>query len=271
VGLSIGVPICFCNTYFGLQTGWGSGMSMPASLVGFAVFRCASTRLKLPFTPVENVLVQTVAGAAGTMSLGCGFVGVLPAIEFLLKRDEGGPISLGLGRLIIWSLGVCLFGSVFALALRKQVIIREKLRFPSGTATALLIGVLHGNVSDNSKHNLDSVVLVRDELHGLLQGDQNDRGEFAILEPSNIDDNAAQFTTQESPRPQDDSVNDVRDKNVWFLIYAFNISAFYVRNSSSNYASNTDSFNRQSSLISFLKYVACQSSVIPWQLTGCGP
>jgi OPT family oligopeptide transporter len=33
---------------------------------------------------------------------------------------------------------------VFAVPLRRQVIIREKLKFPSGTATALMIGVLHG-------------------------------------------------------------------------------------------------------------------------------
>ena len=29
--------------------------------------------------------------------------------------------------------------------MRKQVIIKEKLKFPSGTATALMISVLHGN------------------------------------------------------------------------------------------------------------------------------
>jgi cell division protein FtsX len=29
VGLGIGIIICFSNTYFGLQTGWVSGMAMP--------------------------------------------------------------------------------------------------------------------------------------------------------------------------------------------------------------------------------------------------
>jgi OPT family oligopeptide transporter len=144
VGLLIGVIICFSNTYFGLQTGWVSGMAMPASLIGFGFFKTISKHLQLPFTPVENVLVQTVAGAVGTMPLGLGFVGVVPALEFLLKKSEGAPIDLSLWRLVVWGIGLCLFGVVFGVPLRKQVIIRERLKFPSGTATALMISVLHG-------------------------------------------------------------------------------------------------------------------------------
>ncbi|KAL8780400.1 MAG: hypothetical protein Q9213_006485 [Squamulea squamosa] len=148
VGLAIGVIICFSNTYFGLQTGWISGMSMPASLIGFGFFKSVSKHLDYPFTPVENVLVQTVAGAVGTMPLGCGFVGVIPALNYLLKPEENGPLQLSASNLILWSLGICFFGVVFAVPLRKQVIIREKLKFPSGTATALIISVLHGGGDD---------------------------------------------------------------------------------------------------------------------------
>ncbi|KAL8952616.1 MAG: hypothetical protein Q9222_001490 [Ikaeria aurantiellina] len=148
IGLAIGVIICFSNTYFGLQTGWVSGMTMPAALIGFAFFKTISKHLDFPFTPVENVLVQTVAGAVGTMPLGCGFVGVMPALNFLLKPEENGPLHLPAGKLILWSLGICFFGVVFAVPLRKEVIIREKLKFPSGTATALVISVLHGGGDD---------------------------------------------------------------------------------------------------------------------------
>ncbi|KAF7890941.1 uncharacterized protein EAF01_010750 [Botrytis porri] len=144
VGLGVGLVICFSNMYFGLQTGWVSSMAMPASLIGFALFKTLSKHLDLPFTPVENVLVQTVAGSMGTMPLGCGFVGVMPALNYMLKKEEQGPIFLSTWKLILWSLGLCFFGVVFAVPLRRQVIIKEKLKFPSGTATALMIGVLHG-------------------------------------------------------------------------------------------------------------------------------
>lgn len=147
VGLGVGLIICFSNMYFGLQTGWVSSMAMPSSLIGFAFFKTFAKHLDLPFTPVENVLVQTVAGSMGTMPLGCGFVGVMPALNYMLKSEEHGPIFLSLWKLILWSLGLCFFGVVFAVPLRKQVIIRENLKFPSGTATALMIGVLHGKVA----------------------------------------------------------------------------------------------------------------------------
>ncbi|KAL4970617.1 OPT family oligopeptide transporter [Aspergillus stella-maris] len=156
VGLVIGALITFSNTYFGLQTGWISTMAMPSALIGFSVFKVFSKYLSYPFTPIENVLIQTVAGAVGTMPLGCGFVGVIPALEFLIRdgddgpsgdggTGEGGPLKMNFWKLVLWSLGVCLFGVVFAVPLRKEVIIREKLKFPSGTASALMLRVLHGS------------------------------------------------------------------------------------------------------------------------------
>ncbi|RDW72060.1 hypothetical protein BP5796_08094 [Coleophoma crateriformis] len=162
VGLGVGLIICFSNMYFGLQTGWVSSMSMPSSLIGFAFFRTLAKHLDLPFTPVENVLVQTVAGSMGTMPLGCGFVGVMPALNYMLKPEESGPLFLSLWKLILWSLGLCFFGVVFAVPLRKQVIIREKLKFPSGTATALMIGVLHGKqaiIEDSNRQPITSIAV----------------------------------------------------------------------------------------------------------------
>ena len=156
IGLAIGVIICFSNMYFGLQTGWVSGMAMPAALIGFGFFKTVARCISYPFTPVENVLVQTVAGAVGTMPLGCGFVGVMPALNYLLKPEENGPLILSTWKLIVWSVGICLFGVVFAVPLRKEVIIREKLKFPSGTATALMIGVLHGNTDEKGNKKPDS-------------------------------------------------------------------------------------------------------------------
>lgn len=164
-GLLVGLVICFSNMYFGLQTGWVSMMTMPASLMGFGIFKTLSRHLAFPFSPVENVLVQTVAGSMAIMPLGCGFVGVLPAMNYLLKSEEKGPINLSMWQLIVWSLGLCYFGVVFAVPLRRQVIIREKLKFPSGFSTAVLISVLHGKtglVKDDSSpqpaRRQDSVV-----------------------------------------------------------------------------------------------------------------
>jgi OPT family oligopeptide transporter len=182
-GLAIGVVICFSNMYFGLQTGWVSGMAMPSALIGFAYFKVVARTLKLPFTPVENVLVQSVAGSVGTMPLGCGFVGVIPALNYLLTDDENGPLDIPLWKLIVWAVGICFFGVVFAVPLRKEMIIREKLKFPSGTATALLIRVLHGD--EKSKKMVaqevnDDESEGEEEAQGLLQGSSVQREEHDL-------------------------------------------------------------------------------------------
>lgn len=231
VGLAIGVIICFSNMYFGLQTGWVSGMSMPSALIGFAFFKSVAKHIDFPFTPVENVLVQTVAGSLGTMPLGCGFVGVMPALNYMLKPEENGPLVLGLGRLIVWSLGICLFGVVFAVPLRKQVIIREKLKFPSGTATALMIGVLHGD-KDQVGITADQSALetFRRRSQDLVRSSSM---AGALSAPEGVmQDEAALSTYSERDGPNEQGLG-LDHRSDWkakirLMIIAFTISAIYV-------------------------------------------
>ncbi|KAG0174235.1 hypothetical protein DFQ30_005277 [Apophysomyces sp. BC1015] len=119
-------------------------MSLQASLLGFAIFKPFQHKLQASFGPVENVVLQTVAVATATMPLAAGFVGVIPALQLMTTADNpDGPIVLSAWNLILWSLGVAFFGVFFAVPLRTQTIVREKLRFPSGTATAQMISLLH--------------------------------------------------------------------------------------------------------------------------------
>jgi len=228
VGLAIGIIICFSNMYFGLQTGWVSGMAMPAALIGFGFFKTVARCIDYPFTPVENVLVQTVAGALGTMPLGCGFVGVMPALNYLLKPVENGPLVLSTGKLIVWSLGICFFGVVFAVPLRREVIIREKLKFPSGTATALMIGVLHGNTDEEGKKHGSGLEIFRQRSQSQdirrstsMDGVPAGRGEGDVqIAPT---DYGGFQASDEADRRNDWKAN------IKLLGVAFGISAVYVR------------------------------------------
>ncbi|KAF9908931.1 hypothetical protein BX616_011337 [Lobosporangium transversale] len=150
VGILIGTLLCFTNMYFGLQTGWISMMSLQSSLLGFALFKGAKRYLKVPFGPAENIVLQSVAVATGTMPLAAGFVGIIPALQMMTTADNpptanhpGGGYYLSTGNMILWSLAIAFFGVFIAVPLRRQVIVKEKLPFPSGTATAQMIGVLH--------------------------------------------------------------------------------------------------------------------------------
>ncbi|KAJ1675745.1 OPT super [Spiromyces aspiralis] len=168
VGLLFGSVLCFSNMYFGLQSGWISMMSLQASLVGFAVFKALARYLDRPLSPAENVVLQTTSVATATMPLAAGFVGVIPALAMLAPEESRGHLTKpSYLQLCVWALGVAFFGVFFAVPLRKQTIIREKLRFPSGTATAQMISVLHrlpdptigsndGNGNDSTNYNNNS-------------------------------------------------------------------------------------------------------------------
>lgn len=254
VGCVIGVVIAFSNVYFGLQTGWISGMSMPSALIGFAYFkglRALTHRLSLEklglgdgFSEVENVLVQTVAGSLGSMPLGCGFVGVLPALEYLLRPSEtpegtgmahtDGGLRLPFGKSVLWALGLCFFGVMFAVPLRKEVIIREKLRFPSGTATALMIGLLHGGEKTGAEGNIEDIhssqrksrSSVDDEEHQRLMGDASPTAAQDSGHNSDDEDELQNVQSRESLSKRD------WKKQIRLLIYSFMGSGAYVRVSS---------------------------------------
>lgn len=221
VGLVIGSLVLVSNFQFGLQTGWVSMMSLPSALLACAIFKQVWP-LVFPndseFSDVENVYVQSIAVAVGTGPLAYGFVGVVPAIEkFLTTEESGGTRVMGqefsLVELLIWSSALAFFGIFFAVPIRKQVIVREKLPFPSGSATATLISVLNGSeilqevspkelvamkerrlreyaevlcndtdYEDDSENNCESTPLLRsgsDQMNAYSSGDANESSSAA--------------------------------------------------------------------------------------------
>lgn len=127
-------------------------MSLQSALLGFALFRLLPRILpslvSKPFTPQENVILQTTAVATGTMPLAAGLVGIIPALEMMTPKEDGREgIRLGFWQLVLWCLAVAFFGQVdeypkrsqlitsvfLAAPLRRQVIVKEKLVFPSGS------------------------------------------------------------------------------------------------------------------------------------------
>ena len=96
-------------------------MSLQSALLGFAIFRIIPTLLpslsSTPFTPQENVILQTTAVATGTMPLAAGLVGIIPALEMMTLEDDGKPpIILSYGSLVMWCLAVAFFGQVEGFA-----------------------------------------------------------------------------------------------------------------------------------------------------------
>ncbi|CAG9467822.1 unnamed protein product [Pedinophyceae sp. YPF-701] len=157
-GIAVGSILCFSNTYFGLQTGWVTMGSLQSAILGFGLFSLAASccNRALGFDEAENVVLQTSAVVTATMPLAAGLVSIVPALSMLEPADlphdghgaDGGgaaAIVFGPVGLVLWTATLCLLGVFLAPPLRQQVIVREKLQFPSGTATANVIRVLHSH------------------------------------------------------------------------------------------------------------------------------
>lgn len=231
IGLVIGSLVLISNFQFGLQTGWVSMMSMPSALLGCAFFRQIWPILypdDVPFTDVETVYVQSMAVAVGTGPLAYGFVGVIPAIEKFLTKEESGYTRekgqlFSFGQLLIWSLALAFFGIFFAVPLRKQVIVREKLPFPSGSATAVLIAVLSGSeiLQEVSRRELLEMRNRRlDECSEVLRPESNHRADSPLTSPNESYSSLEMNTAAENGA---DAYND----NINVLSKTFIVSSIY--------------------------------------------
>ena len=70
---------------------------------------------------------------------------MIPAMGIMTveQNPPDGPVILSYGQLVLWSLALAFLGVFCAVPLRTQTILKEKLKFPSGTATANVIRTLH--------------------------------------------------------------------------------------------------------------------------------
>ncbi|NNE07107.1 MAG: OPT/YSL family transporter [Gemmatimonadetes bacterium] len=129
-GCLLGLVISSMNIYFGLRTGWSIGGSLIAAILGYsiwsAIHRASGARA---YTVLETNITQTSGSAAGAMTSAAGLLSAIPALGMLGTK-------LSYGELVMWAFAVGYLGVFYAVPLRNQMVVVEKLRFPTGTATA---------------------------------------------------------------------------------------------------------------------------------------
>ncbi len=135
-GLVLGAVFSFANVYIGLTTGWFFSMALAACLASFGVWRLftAVRIVRSPLSLLEANCMQSCASSAA-YATGNMVVGVIPAL-LLLTGTQPSPFAIAAWIACIAALGVTL-----AIPLKRQLINRERLAFPSGTAAAIM---LHG-------------------------------------------------------------------------------------------------------------------------------
>lgn len=141
-GLFVGCLIGASNVTIGLKIGWTFGAGITAAVISFAIFS-AMRRMKRPFDQKENLIAATAGSSSGTMASAGGFVAAIPALEMI--RAANGQPPLPFVSLLVWGISVAFLGVHFAVPLRKQMVVVEKLRYPTGTATAHTIKAMYAS------------------------------------------------------------------------------------------------------------------------------
>ena len=124
LGVLLSIILAGANAYLGLFAGMTVSASIPAAVISMGILRFFKTSNIL-----ENNIVQTAASAGE--SLAAGVIFTLPALIVMgyWKTFDYWETTIiaGLGGLL---------GVLFTIPLRRALIVKEKLQFPEGIATA---------------------------------------------------------------------------------------------------------------------------------------
>jgi OPT family oligopeptide transporter len=147
MGTVLGFFLAFTNVYIGLKTGWFLGVNLTACILTYAVWASlqraglAKGRLSI----LESTCAVSTASSAGYAT---GFLTItaLPAM-LLLSISSDAPMGKQIDWPIVamWIFFLAGLGVVLAIPMKRSMINREKLRFPSGTAAAVTLQGLYSH------------------------------------------------------------------------------------------------------------------------------
>ena len=135
-GILVGFVMSVSNIYVFFKTGWSLGVTITACILTFAAFKLLEVFGARPLGMIENCAATTVASGAGYMTAG----GNAAAFGALVMITTAQPNKIGL---IAWFAIIAALGVFVAIPIKRQLINREGLAFPTGTATAETLKTIH--------------------------------------------------------------------------------------------------------------------------------
>lgn len=144
-GLVLGAVFSFANVYIGLTTGWFFSMALAACLTSFGVWRLL-TAVRIVHSPLSLLEANCMQSTASSAAYATGnmAVGVIPAL-LMLSVSSASPrgVQPSPFALAAWIACIAALGVTLAIPLKRQLVNRERLAFPSGTAAAIMLHGLH--------------------------------------------------------------------------------------------------------------------------------
>jgi uncharacterized oligopeptide transporter (OPT) family protein len=151
MGSALGFLLAFTNLYIGLKTGWALGVAITACILSYALWTLLvqAGLARSQMTILETNCMQSTASSAG-YSTGGTMVSAIAAM-LLLSVTPDNPLGVHINHwvLIGWTISLAALGTVMAIPMKRNLINRDRLKFPSGTAAAVTLQSLysHGNVA----------------------------------------------------------------------------------------------------------------------------
>jgi uncharacterized oligopeptide transporter (OPT) family protein len=150
MGALLGFFLAFTNVYIGLKSGWHLGVALSACILSFSISTFLHRRgiARTPMTILENNCMASTASAAG-YATGGTLISAIPALLLLSVSPES-PLGVQLPWPVIaaWVFFLGVLGTSIAIPMKRNLINQERLKFPSGTAAAVLLRSFYSQGAD---------------------------------------------------------------------------------------------------------------------------
>lgn len=147
MGSFLGFFLAFTNLYVGLKTGWALGVALTACILSYSIWRFLERvgAVSGSMTILENNCMQSTASSAG-YSTGVLMVSANSAL-LMMSVDAANPQGQHMSwpLLAAWTLTVAVLGVMMAIPMKRSLINRERLQFPSGVAAASTLQSLYAS------------------------------------------------------------------------------------------------------------------------------
>jgi uncharacterized oligopeptide transporter (OPT) family protein len=146
LGMLLGCVMCLSNLYVFFKTGWSMGVTITAAILAFAAMQAAAgLRIsRRPLSALENNALTTVSSGAGYMTGGGNMAAFGALLMVTTMRPETAPM-------VLWFAAIAALGVFVAIPIKRQLINKEALAFPTGTATAETIRSIHGEAGADAQ------------------------------------------------------------------------------------------------------------------------
>ncbi|MCE3285028.1 MAG: hypothetical protein K0R70_1284 [Steroidobacteraceae bacterium] len=134
-GFGLGGLLSVTNLYVGAKTGWTLGVGLTSVILAFALYRVFSRLGARDMTILENNCVQSIATAAGYMTM--------PLTSGIAAYMWATNVVLPLWQVTVFTIVLSVLGVLVAFPMKRRFINDEQHPFPEGRACGVVLDALY--------------------------------------------------------------------------------------------------------------------------------